>query len=70
MQSRLLLSLLFALATIATGETQEKQTVVFVCEHGSAKSVIAAAHFNRIADRKACHTAPSAGEFIRMLRFR
>lgn len=25
------------------------QTVVFVCEHGSAKSVIAAAHFNRLA---------------------
>jgi len=25
------------------------QTVVFVCEHGAAKSVIAAAHFNRLA---------------------
>jgi arsenate reductase len=24
-------------------------TVVFVCEHGSAKSVVAAAHFNRLA---------------------
>src|SRR5215813_14789881 len=24
-------------------------TVVFVCEHGAAKSVIAAAHFNRLA---------------------
>jgi protein-tyrosine-phosphatase len=24
-------------------------TIVFVCEHGSAKSVIAAAHFNRLA---------------------
>jgi protein-tyrosine-phosphatase len=24
-------------------------TVLFVCEHGSAKSVVAAAHFNRIA---------------------
>jgi len=50
MRSRLLLPLLVALATIATGETQEKQTVIFVCEHGSAKSVIAAAHFNRIAE--------------------
>jgi len=28
------------------------QTVLFVCEHGSAKSVIAAAHFNRLAERK------------------
>jgi len=27
-------------------------TVVFVCEHGSAKSVIAAAHFNRLAAEK------------------
>ena len=26
--------------------------VVFVCEHGSAKSVIAAAHFNRLAEEK------------------
>jgi protein-tyrosine-phosphatase len=27
----------------------KKDKVVFVCEHGSAKSVVAAAHFNRIA---------------------
>ena len=27
-------------------------TVVFVCEHGSARSVIAAAHFNRLASEK------------------
>jgi len=27
----------------------DASTVVFVCEHGSAKSVIAAAHFNRLA---------------------
>jgi protein-tyrosine-phosphatase len=26
--------------------------VVFVCEHGSSKSVIAAAHFNELAERK------------------
>ena len=25
------------------------QTVVFVCEHGAAKSVVAAAHFNKVA---------------------
>ena len=28
------------------------ETVLFVCEHGSAKSVVAAAHFNRIAARR------------------
>lgn len=27
----------------------QERTVLFVCEHGSAKSVVAAAHFNRLA---------------------
>jgi len=27
-------------------------TIVFVCEHGAAKSVVAAAHFNRLAEEK------------------
>lgn len=31
---------------------QQTRTIVFVCEHGSAKSVIAAAHFNRMAKEK------------------
>jgi protein-tyrosine-phosphatase len=31
---------------------KEPQIVVFVCEHGSAKSVVAAAHFNRIAKER------------------
>jgi protein-tyrosine-phosphatase len=30
-------------------EPEPSRTVVFVCEHGSAKSVVAAAHFNRLA---------------------
>ena len=30
----------------------QEQTIVFVCEHGSAKSVVAAAHFNRLADER------------------
>jgi protein-tyrosine-phosphatase len=30
-------------------ETKPPATVLFVCEHGSAKSVVAAAHFNRLA---------------------
>ena len=33
----------------AKGKTGREQVVVFVCEHGVAKSVIAAAHFNRLA---------------------
>ena len=28
------------------------QVILFVCEHGAAKSVIAAAHFNRLASEK------------------
>ena len=48
------LKLLF-LATTAFAQSSSTQpevnasTVVFVCEHGAAKSVIAAAHFNRLA---------------------
>jgi arsenate reductase (thioredoxin) len=47
-------NLLF-LASTALAQTAPSQpevnasTVVFVCEHGAAKSVIAAAHFNRLA---------------------
>jgi Protein-tyrosine-phosphatase len=33
-------------------DKQENQTILFVCEHGSAKSVIAAAHFNRLAGQR------------------
>lgn len=29
--------------------TEPARTVLFVCEHGAAKSVVAAAHFNRLA---------------------
>jgi len=29
--------------------TDPEMVIVFVCEHGSAKSVVAAAHFNRLA---------------------
>ena len=36
-------------ALMATPEAQPAGTILFVCEHGSAKSVVAAAHFNRIA---------------------
>lgn len=31
---------------------EQEQTIVFVCEHGSAKSVVAAAHFNRLAGER------------------
>jgi arsenate reductase (thioredoxin) len=30
-------------------KTGDKPTVIFVCEHGAAKSIIAAAYFNKIA---------------------
>lgn len=31
---------------------KQRQTIVFVCEHGSAKSVVAAAHFNRLVGER------------------
>src|SRR5690242_15420164 len=30
----------------------QTETILFVCEHGSAKSVIAAAHFKRLAEQR------------------
>ena len=33
----------------AGSASETARTVLFVCEHGSAKSVVAAAHFNRLA---------------------
>ena len=44
-------TLLSAVIT-ASGQDKQVQTILFVCEHGSAKSVIAAAHFNRLAEQK------------------
>ena len=35
---------------VATRDVQD-HTILFVCEHGSAKSIIAAAHFNDLAAR-------------------
>ena len=42
------LSICFGIVTGA----QAPQTVLFVCEHGTAKSVVAAAHFNKLAAEK------------------
>jgi len=38
-----------ALAQAVERSPVSPKTIVFVCEHGSVKSVVAAAHFNRIA---------------------
>jgi arsenate reductase len=39
------------LAQSASTQGVQGHTILFVCEHGSAKSVIAAAHFNDLANR-------------------
>jgi protein-tyrosine-phosphatase len=50
--------LILLLGVVAGAQTTQStpevnsSTVVFVCEHGAAKSVIAAAHFNRLAAEK------------------
>jgi protein-tyrosine-phosphatase len=33
-------------------ETAQTPVIVFVCEHGAAKSIVAAAHFNRLAEEQ------------------
>jgi len=38
-----------SLQTARSKPDDAASTIVFVCEHGSAKSVVAAAHFNRLA---------------------
>ena len=40
------------LAQKSPSQEINSSTIVFVCEHGSARSVIAAAHFNRLASEK------------------
>jgi len=54
-----------AWAVAQTAQSQPevtKSTIVFVCEHGAAKSVIAAAHFNRLAaERGLSYRAVSRG---------
>jgi arsenate reductase (thioredoxin) len=50
--SMLALVLLLGVITASRQDKQQTQTILFVCEHGSAKSVIAAAHFNRLAEQR------------------
>ena len=44
--------LLSAVIMVSAQDKQQIQTILFVCEHGSAKSVVAAAHFNRLAEQR------------------
>src|SRR5262245_31444942 len=46
------LILLLGAMAVAGQEKLQTQTILLVCEHGSAKSVIAAAHFNRLAEQQ------------------
>lgn len=41
-----------ACATAPTRRSDPSAPVVFVCEHGAAKSVVAAAYFNRLAEQR------------------
>jgi len=45
--------LLLGVIAASGRDKQQAQIILFVCEHGSAKSVIAAAHFNRLAEERA-----------------
>ena len=33
-------------------DTEQKSVIIFVCEHGAAKSIVAAAHFNKLAEER------------------
>ena len=47
--------LMVAILSLAQGATRAEPTVVFVCEHGAAKSVIATTYFNKIAAERGLH---------------
>lgn len=51
---RMWMVLTFSASFVAgsTAHTKDPQTVVFVCEHGAAKSVVAASHFNKLAKER------------------
>ena len=38
--------------TLSKENMKQNPTIVFVCEHGAAKSIIAAAYFNKLAEEK------------------
>lgn len=57
--------MVIALARAAAAQSAGNETVVFVCEHGAAKSVIATAYFNKLAAEPACRIAPSIAARIR-----
>ena len=44
--------LLLTLSALAQGASDANSKVLFVCEHGAAKSVMAAAHFNKLAKER------------------
>lgn len=57
LQGILLLWTISMIGCTQTGTTvknmdEQTKTVVFVCEHGSAKSTVAAAHFNKLASER------------------
>jgi arsenate reductase (thioredoxin) len=69
------IALALSVIGVLTAESQTQQkTVLFVCEHGAAKSVVAAAHFNRLAQERGLRVRavsrgtvpdPAVPEFIR-----
>jgi arsenate reductase len=46
---------LLSMATTSMAQQKADKTILFICEHGSAKSIVAAAHFNRIAESNGIH---------------
>jgi len=52
MLKKTLLSILVACAFFACEATNESKGIVFVCTHGAARSPIAAAYFNKLANER------------------
>lgn len=62
MMIALLAAIGFAVASQSTSVARTTPAVMFVCEHGAAKSVIATAYFNKLAAERGL---PVPGDFPR-----
>lgn len=51
-KQRIFCFLLLLLPAVALSQRPAQKTILFVCEHGSAKSIVAASHFRKIAKQE------------------
>jgi arsenate reductase len=62
LQRKYVLAVVFAFVALTKPALAQEKKIIFVCQHGAAKSVIAASYFNKIAsERNLAYTAECRG---------